>query len=255
MTTVETIQLTPTERIRVVVDETPTCPRGDWHMLTGFVKIAGHGDDRLDDVPAVHEPPIPILDAFSHFDDKAVWNPTAFEGRGGWRFPLLGLEAKAVERWALIFHGLVVEYDSEHGGFWFVAGADAATAETEVDSYARCLFYDNWPNLKVGTPEHIEKQREVIAQERETYRQWAEGEVHGVVYETSTTLAPVEWDADGEAWELRTPVEEDDLVTEWSEEDSIWGVFGDRDEWLDAAADMDISAAAREAIREERTDA
>lgn len=193
-TTIKTIDLTPTSRLRVVVDTDADCPRGNWHMLTGFVKIPGRGDSRRGLVPAVHEPRADIEGA--HGRIEIMWNTR--------------LANSAVERWARIFHGLHLEYDNEHGGYWFVAldGPD--------------LFADNWPDLVVGTPEHLAKQAEVIKQEREVYRQWADGEAVGVILEHKVRWIRVDQNdepvflADG------------DLAREtWEEEESLGGCYLD----------------------------
>lgn len=210
----EYIDITPTSRLSIDEELSPTCPRGDWHMLTGFVKIPGAGDSRLQDVPAVYDPPIPIEDVHDHFDHTAT-GPVPTED--------------ITARWARIFHGLHLDYDSEHGGYWFVAGADFETATTPVDGASRALFYDNWPDLVVGSPEHLAKQAEVIRQEQEVYRQWAEGEVYIVALQRATTLAPVEWNAGDEAWELASPLTEDMLETAWEEVESICGNYLDDD--------------------------
>lgn len=202
-TIIETITLTPTSRLVVIADTDATCPRGDWHMLTGFVKLGDEGDSRRGDVPPVHDDPIGIESAYNRFDE------------GGWKFiPNFAdrehpqrpyerthfvSEYEITERWARIFHGLHLEHDSEHGGFWFVAldGPD--------------LFADNWPDLVIGTPEHLAKQAEVIKQERQTYRQWADGEAVGVVLERY-----ISW------------VREDDPSTrreEWDEQDAVWNNY------------------------------
>lgn len=172
-------------------------------MLTGYVNIRNAGDSRRSDVPAVHDDPTGrILDAHQHFS----WVPAG---------PADGEDI--VVRWAKIFHGLHLEYDSEHGGYWFVAGADAKTATTPIDTYSRALFYDNFPELKPGTPEHLAKQAEIIEQEQETYRQWAEGEVDGVILQRRRELYRL--DDDGVAFD------EPSLV-DWEDGDSLWGIFG-----------------------------
>lgn len=211
----EIIELTDTARLVVEYDDSPECPRGDWHMLTGFVKIPGRGDSRLSDVPAVH-------------DDPGI----------GWaheNFP----NEELVERFFRIFHGLHVEYDAEHGGYWFVAGADAAAYATPVDTYSRALFRDNWPDLEPGSPESLAKQAEVIRQEQETYRQWADGEVYGVILERA---AP---------WE-KTFVNSGDTVegVDWVEHTSIWGSYLDDDYTAQVVADeyFDLTDEERDAL-------
>lgn len=185
--TIETIQITDTARLRVVVDTDATCPRGDWHMLTGFVKVPGRGDSRRSDVPAVHDDPIGIADAQSRIERE-----------------------RDVVRWARIFHGLHLEYDNEHGGYWFVM----------LDGPE--MFTDNWPELALGKPEHLAKQAEVIEQERETYRQWADGEAVGVILEHKVRWVRVD--------ENDEPVflVDGDLAREtWEEEGSTWGSYLD----------------------------
>lgn len=187
--TLETIEVTPTARIRVVADISPECPRGDWYMVTGYVNIDSAGERGYKDVPAVHDDPIEIERADYNIVRNAGHNP------------------EVVERWARIFHGLHVEYDSKYGGYWF-ADPDEMAA--------------NWPDLKLGTPDHLAKQAEVIKGEREIYRQWADGEVYGVIFERAKTMAPVQWNAADEVWELINGLTDDDLLTEWDEEDATW---------------------------------
>lgn len=210
----EIIELTDTARLLIKTDDGPSCPRGDWHMLTGFVKIPGHGDSRRGDVPAVHDDPIGILKAYDHFDmyDWSPYTDVLYRRRER--------SYELVKRWAFAFHGMHVEYDREHGGFWFVAGADAKTAATPVDDYSRALFYDNWPELTLWSAEHRAMQEKVIEQEQETYRQWAEGEVYGVILERSETWCRIL--SDGTADRL-------DTRNEWDEVDSLWGCYLDDD--------------------------
>ena len=118
----EIIELTDTARLRIEHDPDAECPRGDWHMLTGFVKIQGRGDSRLMDVPAVHDEPIPIEEAH---DRLAFWRTDNDED--------------AVERWARIFHDLHIEYDDEHGGYY-----------DHVPPPPACIPDDVPPNLQKG---------------------------------------------------------------------------------------------------------
>lgn len=206
------IELTPTSRLNVEPEQYAECPRGDWHMLTGFVKIDGRGDSRLSDVPAVHDDTLGIESAYDEF-----WNITSADPED------------VTVRWARIFHGLYIEYDSKHGGFWFVAGADAATAQTPVDEANRALFYDNWPDLKVGTLEHLAKQREVIQNERKVYDQWASGDVYTVTLERKETyvkVAPFKNYA-GETVVAFTGM--DDSITQWEAVDGIGHCYLDDD--------------------------
>lgn len=240
----EIIELTDTTRLRIEHDLDAECPRGDWHMLTGFVKIPGRGDSRLNDVPAVHDDPTSGI-AWAH--DQLV---PGFGIRDDHRDETL------VERWARAFYGLHIEYDAEHGGYWFVAGADAATYAAPIDTYSRALFRDNWPDLEPGSPESIAKQAEVIEQERETYRQWAEGEVYGVILERAVAYARVERNTSGDVWDLKNPLTEDDVREDWEEVDSTWGCYLDDDYTAEvvAQAHFDLNKQEREAlgIKEER---
>lgn len=194
MTTIETIQIGETSRLLVKADEDASCPRGDWHMLTGFVKIPSMGDSRLNDVPAVHDDPLRIAE--KHEAVGIGWHEGQTYYRGN------SSADQIIARWARIFHGLHVEYDSEHGGYWFV----------KLDGPEG--FAANWPDLVLGTPEHLAQQAEVIKQEQETYRQWAEGEVYGVVLEREKLWVNVTRGG--------VIVGGDQKVT-WEEAESLWG--------------------------------
>lgn len=209
------ITITETARLVVEQDTDAQCPRGDDHMLTGFVEIPGRGDSRRNSVPEVHEETFGLANAYFRFDDYAVYVPDANDGRGGFRYPFLQREEEITARWAKIFHGQHIEYDSEHGGFWFVQldGAD--------------MFTENWPDLVLGTPEHLAKQAEIIEQEREVYRQWADGEVYGVLLQRRATFARVERNELNETWDLVNPLTEDDITRNWLDEDSLWGCYLD----------------------------
>jgi hypothetical protein len=184
----EIIQLTDTARLRVEVDDDASNPRanGDYQM-TGFVKIAGRGDSRTIDVAPYYDDPIRIGEAH----DRLAGQPFA----RGWNDP--------VARWAKVYHGMHVEYDSEHGGYWFVD---------------RQAFAENWPDLKPGSTEGLAKQAEVIAQEREQYRQWADGEVCGVILERLVTWARMLDDGTADRLDTRD---------EWEEVESVWGCYLD----------------------------
>lgn len=215
--TVEMIEMTDGARLRVEHDEDATCPRDDWHMITGFYKIDGAGDSRLKDVPAVHEWP-ELVEAHNRF--CAVERRTyGLDGIYRYRYPLIGMESEVLARWARIFHGVIIDYDAEHGGFWFCAGADYATAQTPQDASSRALFFDNWPDLPVGSPEHESKQREVIAQEQGTYRQWADGEVYTVILERAALWQRI--DSTGTPTRQVEPGE----MTTWEQAESIGGCY------------------------------
>ena len=198
--TIETIELTETSRLRVEVDQDTTNPRKDWDMLTGFVKIEGRGDSRLADVEPVHDAPIDIRHAYHEFFGKPALYTDIL-----WRQHARSQEL--VVRWARAFHGLHVEYDDEHGGYWFVDRASwAAGWDAPADGFT------------------LERQAEIISSERETYRQWAEGEVYGVVLERRVTYVRV---IDSDSDTLPTDVDWNETRDEWDEVESIWGCYLD----------------------------
>lgn len=195
----EIIQITELARLKVEPDLDAGCPRGDWDMWTGFVKITGRGDSRLSDVPAVHEDPTGrIAEAFDHVrygDVLPVYTDLLYR-----RY---AQAEDFVVRWAKIFHGMHVEYDDEHGGFWFVAGPTTAVAIDNAD-------------FTSGSPEALAMQAELIKDERESYRQWADGEAVGVTLERAKRY--VYMDDDGEIYDT-------DSTYVWEAEESIWGIY------------------------------
>jgi hypothetical protein len=205
----ETIQLTETSRLRVVVDEGAHNPRDDYQM-TGFVKIPGRGDSRLIDVLAVHDDTIGIAEAHDRVPGSvSTTQYRTEEPRAGvpYRYPIDPDEN--VCRWARIFHDMHVEYDSEHGGYWFVDPQQ---------------MRENWPGPDY--PEgrsKVEQEAEVIRQEQEVYRQWADGEVYGVILERAVTWAKL--NADGQLDEAA----EYETREEWEHVASLWGCYLDDD--------------------------
>lgn len=209
--TIETIELTEASRLRVEVDQDTTNPRQEWEMLTGFVKIEGRGDSRRIDVEPVHDAPVPIAEAHR---------------RIGW-----DLSEDAVERWARIFHGMHIEYDSEHGGYWFVdpdgfranfpdagSGKVARIRPARVDGIFQANVYEAYEQ------DALKCQAEVISQERETYRQWAEGEVYGVILERKVTQVTYQAERTELGFEIDTthpPV----VIDQWDEVESTWGCY------------------------------
>lgn len=206
MTTIETIELTETSRIQLEPDTDATCPRRNDTVLTGYVNIHGRGDSRLTEVPAVHDDPTgrieeawDRIDGVRYADDRGYYR--AFE------------DEDVVIRWAKVFHGLHLEYDDEHGGFWFVSPA---------------AFKESWPTefepgaaLYVWRDERITKddlEHRLIEQEQETYRQWAEGEAVGLILERSQTWCRLLDDGTADRLDTRE---------EWEEAGSIWGVYLD----------------------------
>lgn len=161
------IELTETSRLAVWPDTDAENPREDWSMLTGFVKIGNRGDSRLSDVPPVHEDYRRIEEAHDHFLSRL--------GLSHFTDILYRKQAEAVElteRYLRVFYNSYIEYDYEHGGFWFVDPRQ----------------------LKLNFPAFTDegkqdKEAEIIALEQDTYRQWADGEVFGVSLERLVTYA------------------------------------------------------------------
>jgi hypothetical protein len=184
------IQIDADIRLRVEQDADASNPRGDdgWDMMTGFVNIPERGDSRYSDVPAVHEDPTGrVLDAWERIVVRRECNNCAWAPHK----PSLGPDPEHVVRWARIFHVLTLEWDAEHGGFWFVS-----PSHNDADPSNDAI--------------------EIIKAERSVYETWAKGEVYGVVLERR-----VEW----------KPVSETDqprgIKTTWEDDESIWGCYLD----------------------------
>lgn len=202
----EIIEITPTSRLRVEIDTDATCPRGDWEMLTGFVKIRGLGDSRLSEVPAVHDDPTGrMVEAHEHFDAANL---------GG---DMIDPEP-VVARWASVFYDLHVEYDAAHGGYWFCDPKG---------------FAANWPGPDY--PEGRTKREQealVIQQENETYETWARGEVYGVILERQALWGRLSDDGS-------TLLQGEGTVREtWEQADdtAIWGCYLDDEYTAQAVA-------------------
>jgi hypothetical protein len=193
----DTIQIDDNTRLKVEYDEDAECPRGDWHMLTGFVSLPHRGDSCRMDVPAVYD------------DDYRLWE--AWSTQSNWR-----TEEEFVIRYARIFHNLVVEYDSAHGGFWFCAGIEHTVHNLDV---SHGMFAANWPELVVGSPEHFAKQAEVVAGERKVYEQWVCGEVYGITLERRAEAVTKYTRADETYWQEESVY--------WEPVESLWGIFLD----------------------------
>lgn len=179
----ETIPITDNYRLLVEYDSDVENPRLNWDHLTGFVTVGRH--DYLAVAP-VHDDTAQISRAHTLFDSGICHVDTH----------------EVVSRWARIFHNMHVEYDYRYRGYWFVdpAGLNA-----------------NWPELT--GEESFQKQAEVIEQERETYRQWAEGEVFGVMLEKRTLWGKLSDDGS-------TLLQGDGTTTEtWETVDSLWGNY------------------------------
>lgn len=198
------IAVSDTQRIAVDFDFNAECPRSDWEMLTGFVKIPGQGDSGRSDVPAVHDALVPIEAARFHFYGHAGFVfRDSFNNRVR-RCGSYGLTEETTVRWALLFHSLTLEWDDEHGGFWFV-----------VPEKLR----ENWPELVQGSAEYITKEREVIEQEQRIYERWAEGDVYTVSLEELVKYVRITGDE----------IERDFTLDQWELVDSISGCYLDTD--------------------------
>jgi hypothetical protein len=185
---IETYDLTETERLVIEQDEDAGNPRKEWDMATGFVKIGGRGDSRRADVEPVHGDPVRIAEAHDRMGN--FFTRSRYDGY-----------EPIVERWARVFHGMHLEYDSEHGGYWFVSPDQVRE------------------NVALGADwDKLERQAEIIASDRETYRQWADGEVYTVAYEK---LAEWHRTDDSGVHHVRE---------EWQNEESISGMYMDVNE-------------------------
>jgi hypothetical protein len=206
----EIIQLTDTARLRVEVDEDASNPRKDWSMMTGFANIPDLGDSRIIDVEPVHADTYGLAEAHGRMDaGRYAYRATivAPDGtKGGWiveKISRTPVEDRVI-RWARIFRGVHVEYDSEHGGYWFV---DPQQVQ------------ENWPGSDYPDGKSkAEWEAAIIKGERETYRQWAEGEVYGVILERLVTWARMLDDGTADRLDTRD---------EWEEVESVWGCYLD----------------------------
>jgi hypothetical protein len=225
------VSLSESARLVVEYDTDAECPRGNWSLLTGFHNLPAYGDRMRSEVPAVFDFPGEIESATERLMTIAgrpqragnysrALAGTRLDGTGmpwNWRTIPTGmyweLDHELMARWARVFYGLVLEFDSRHGGYWFVS----------LDEFA-----ENWPELEIGTPEHFAKQSEVIASEIATYEAWADGEVYGVTLERAITR------------HIST-VHHDDTVTRDTEEgweplESLWGNYCDAGESVEDMA-------------------
>lgn len=219
---VEGFNLDEEHRIKVYYDQDASCPRGDWSMVTGFVKIKGAGNPSIMDVPAVHDDPTGrIVEADSRFGALG-WTDRDRNDNVVRSNQNIGLTERTVVRWARIFHNLHVEHDAEHGGYWFCdptefeanfhAVGDGKVKRIRQVEGAPINTYENYEQ------DSLEVQAEVIASERETYRQWAAGEVYGVVLTKRTFL----YELDDAGVATNRPATE-----VWDEVESIWGCYLD----------------------------
>lgn len=231
--TVETIEVTDTARITIEYDDGPENPRKSWDMMTGFVKIPGRGDSSLIDVEPVHtDPTSGIAAAFEHFGEAGYVYVGQGKGYNGGPYQhRTWIDAERLTvRWARAFYGLLLEYDSEHGGFWFVdpeqmeanfpAIGDGTVQRFRRQEGAPINTYEQY------VQDFFEASAEVIKSERETYRQWANGEVYGVIFERRATYVRV---IDSDSDTLPSDVDWNETRETWEQVESLWGCYLDSD--------------------------
>lgn len=196
------IQLGPNHRLVVEQDDYNDCPRdGDYSTMCGAVTVE-NGNSNYVEVPEIHTPTIPISEAHDRlYGLGACMLVRHYVSR-----------ETSVVRWAAIFHGLALQYDDKYRVYWFV----------KMDGDGG--FTANWPDLKLGTAEHLAKQHEVINQERETYRQWAEGEVYGVGLEVRIGYGGPDT-LDIEVEHIIEHECEADCPEHWDRTECIWGNY------------------------------
>jgi hypothetical protein len=178
-------------RISVFVDSDAICPRLDYEMVTGFIKIPRLGDSRLADVPAVWPDEFGIESAHERI---ALYSSPRLRYSGS---------EETVVLWARDVHDVAIQFDHAHGGYWFVSLKP---------------FAEGWPDLVAGTPERLAKQTEVIDAERQIYEQWADNEVYGVVFQRRVDL--YELDDRGIATDREATVV-------WDDVEALWGCYLD----------------------------
>lgn len=182
----ETIQLTETSRLTIEPDEDAANPRIENSTCVGFVKIHGRGDSRFIDVPAGIEDVHNIADAQSRIERE-----------------------RDVIRWARIFHGLRIEYDATHGGYWWVS----------MPHY--------WGPDLPHEPLSSDRQAEIMANEQRAYQQWADGEVCGVILERAKTYAHLPVKSHTDATGLVLDYTKPKITVEWEQADALWGCYLD----------------------------
>jgi len=220
----EIIDITPTARLVIEQDYDAENPREAWDHITGFVGIPNRGDSRRGDVPPVHEPPLPVHDAYYRF----FGSPSRYTDIM-WRQH--DEAQQLVVRWARAFYGLHLEYDHEHGGFWFVDPKQFVANFPEGTSPGLVKRFRQKEGAPINTYENYEQdalecQAQVIENERETYEKWADGEVYGVVLERTAT-----WVKLGEHGEATEEMRDD-----WEHVDSLWGCYLDDEYTAQAVA-------------------
>lgn len=205
-------------------------PRKDWDMLTGFVTI--RNDSRSIDVEPVHSDSFGIAEAHERLENVVYERKGRLYNAGrGYNSDV----AELVQRWAKIFHNAHIEWDSEHGGYWFVDPAKFAENWTldengEVERFEQ----DRDENGKylptrhsIGKQNALAIQAEVIDGERKTYEAWANGEVYSV-YGQTRTIEHVKV-TNPESGEVLREFDRE----EWDTTDSIGGIYMDDESFED----------------------
>lgn len=217
--TVDTIDLTPTSRIRVEYDQSPENPRGEWHFITMFVNAAGFYSSRWEEVDSNLD--ADLGDGIAHADDRLY-----DLGRSKWSRSH-GAGENAVIRWARIFHDTTLVYNDGgqyHRGYWFVP---------------REQMLANWPDLVPGTEEYVAKEREIIEQDERVYLAYVGGEVYVVMLERLVTWEPVAPGLDT-AFLGTNPT-----INTWVEVEAMHGIYtGDRgftEPIVEIARDMNLN--------------
>ncbi|MET0725774.1 MAG: hypothetical protein ABWY36_05435 [Leifsonia sp.] len=212
MIDIETIDITDTLRLRVVVDEDAENPRNEWGISGALTVNPQH--NRIDVRPG-HEFPGDLRRAYEELS-----GPHYARGFGD-----------NVIRWARIFHG--IELDLLDGTYWWVNPKDleenfpaSPTGNRKVMIARPGLPGRYWLTWE---PSASVEQR-VIRAEQRTYQQWADGEVVGVIVERA---AP---------WE-KTFVNSGDTVEgfDWVEADAMYGCYLDEEYTAQhVALDLDV---------------
>jgi hypothetical protein len=218
-------------RIGADYDEGSENPR-EWSSPVGFIKVTGN--NKYIDVKSDYGDPTDsgLAYAHEHFDAAGydTWDPMK-----GWR-PRKRFYPSAEEittRWARIFYGVEVDWDDTNGGYWFVDPGEFAENWT-ADADGR-IFWPATDAARKGDRSEVtmadpanwitraEAQRKLIEGDRETYRQWGEGEVYYVFSQERHIKHVVVRGRDG------TVLQEYD-EDEWDTEDSIGGIYLEEDE-------------------------
>jgi hypothetical protein len=229
MSAEDAIYIDENHRLRVEYDESPSNPRTEWDQVTGFVTIEPRSG--YYNVPEVHEDPTGrIAVAHEHFDNAGypAWDPNKGWQRRRNYYP----DAEEITvRWAKIFYDLTLEYDSEYQGYWFV-DPDEFKKNWNVDEDGMVEVWEQNKNPDgtyasglhvVGKITKAAKELEIIAGEEKSYRQWAKGEVYGVIAEKRVAKHVVYKDL-----ETGEEISQHD-AEEWQVEESLWGIFMDDD--------------------------